>query len=268
MTGLRPTRHDYDVAPERYRLGMRLAAQHTVGESLYDRIARGLAVEPDGPMLDVGTGDGPLRAALGGQRGPLIGLDLSPTLLAAQSGPVVVAHAAAPPFAVGAFSAVVAVNVLDHLAAPRAAIAEGYRVLRPAGLYVAATTSRHDSPELAPYWRPQPTPFDAEDAPRLIEGVFRSGRGRRLGRTARPAAQLGDNPRLPARPTGQPYGRRDRRHQPAHTADRDKARGCPLRPPPLHRPACGGRRPRILAWTPRTPGSEPCPHVAPRRSTR
>lgn len=172
MAGLGPTRHDYDVTPERYRLGMRLAAEHTIGESLYDRIARRLAVEPDGPMLDVGTGDGPLRVALGGWRGPLIGLDLSPTMLAAQPGPVVIGDAAALPFAAGSFSAVVAVNVLDHLADPRVAIAEAYRVLRPAGLYVVATTSRHDSPELAPHWRPQPTTFDAEDAPGLVEGVF------------------------------------------------------------------------------------------------
>jgi hypothetical protein len=43
-----------------------------------------------------------------------------------------------------------------------------HRVLRPRGLFVAATVSRHDSPELAPHWQPKPTTFDAEDAPELV----------------------------------------------------------------------------------------------------
>jgi SAM-dependent methyltransferase len=165
------TRFDYDSAPQRYRLGMRLAAEHTLGESLYDRLARRLAAEPAGPVLDVGTGDGPLRAAVGAGR-EVVGLDLSLTLLAGQPGSVVLGQATALPFADRTFVAVVAVNVLDHLADPRVAIAEAHRVLRPGGLFMAATTSRRDSPELAPYWTPQPTPFDAEDAPRIVQAVF------------------------------------------------------------------------------------------------
>ncbi len=172
MAPMSTTRFDYDTTAERYRLGMLLAARYTVGESLYERIAERLVSEPDGPVLDVGTGDGPLRAALGQRRGPVISVDLSLTMLADQAGPVVLGDATALPFASMAFVAVVAVNVLDHLADPRVAISEAHRVLRPAGLFVAATASRCDSPEFAPYWRPQPTTFDAEDAPDLVGAVF------------------------------------------------------------------------------------------------
>lgn len=166
------TRYDYDTTPQRYRLGMRLAAQHTIGPSLSQRIAQRLAGKPDGPVLDVGTGDGPLRAALAHQPDLVVGLDLSLTMLAGQAGPVVLGDARALPFADASFAAVAAVNVLDHLAGPQAAISEAHRVLRPGGLFVAAATSRWDSPELAPYWRPQQTTFDAEDAPGLVSAVF------------------------------------------------------------------------------------------------
>ena len=40
------------------------------------------------------------------------------------------------------------------------------------GIFVAATISRHDSPELAAEWRPQRSTFDAEDAPALAAEVF------------------------------------------------------------------------------------------------
>src|SRR5918992_4295629 len=118
------TGSDYDATPERYRLGMRLASRYTLGESLYDRVGRRFAGEPDGPMLDIGAGEGPLRAALGSRGGQLVGLDRSLTMLAAHDGPVVAGEAAKLPFADGSFVAVAAINVLDHLADPRAAITD------------------------------------------------------------------------------------------------------------------------------------------------
>jgi SAM-dependent methyltransferase len=60
---------------------------------------------------------------------------------------VVQADATAPPFLPGVFDVAVAVNVLDHLADPTVAIGEAHRVLAPGGTLVAATASRHDSPE-------------------------------------------------------------------------------------------------------------------------
>jgi SAM-dependent methyltransferase len=66
----------------------------------------------------------------------------------------------------------VAVNVLDHLADPAAALREAHRVLAADGTFVAATASRSDSPELAHVWRPPPASFDAEDGPGLVASVF------------------------------------------------------------------------------------------------
>jgi hypothetical protein len=66
----------------------------------------------------------------------------------------------------------VAVNVLDHLVDPVVAIAEAHRILTLGGILVAATASRHDSPELAHVWQPPPASFDAEDAPGLVALVF------------------------------------------------------------------------------------------------
>ncbi|HET9290083.1 MAG TPA: class I SAM-dependent methyltransferase, partial [Actinomycetes bacterium] len=101
----------------------------------------------------------------------LVGLDASRTMLGAHPPPVVQA-AAALPFLAGAFDAAVAVNVLDHLPEPTVAVAEAHRVLTTGGTLIAATASRHDSPELAHVWRPPPSSFDAEDGPGLVGSVF------------------------------------------------------------------------------------------------
>jgi hypothetical protein len=62
--------------------------------------------------------------------------------------------------------------VLDHLDEPSIALREARRALRRDGLLVAATVARSDSPELAPFWRPTPGTFDAEDAAGIVAGVF------------------------------------------------------------------------------------------------
>ena len=86
--------------------------------------------------------------------------------------PVVLADAVALPLVDRSFDAVVAVNTLDHLHDPRVALREARRVLAPGGMLLAAAISRKDTPELAPVWRPRPSPFDAEDAPALVASVF------------------------------------------------------------------------------------------------
>jgi SAM-dependent methyltransferase len=168
------TPFDYDADPERFRLAAEVTRRHlTAARSLYEQLAELLVGIGARHILDIGCGEGALRAALPA-RSParLVGLDASRTMLGAHPPPVVQAAAAALPFLAGAFDAAVAVNVLDHLADPAVAIGEAHRVLAPGGSFVAATASRHDSPELAHVWRPPPSSFDAEDGPGLVGSVF------------------------------------------------------------------------------------------------
>ncbi len=171
------TRPDYDSDPDRFRLASKLTATYLrPGISLYEKIAGLLAERGAQQVLDLGCGEGTLGAAvdhLSGQAKPLVvGLDASATMLSAAPPPAVRADATAIPFQDNAFDAVVAVNVLDHLPDPLPALRAAHRVLRPGGVLIAGAISRHDSPELAPVWRPEPTPFDAEDAPDIVASVF------------------------------------------------------------------------------------------------
>lgn len=174
-TGGVATERDYDTDPERFRRGSRGTAMHLrPGISLYEKIVNLLAERRARRVLDLGCGEGALRAAANGLSTPpwVVGLDASATMLSAVPPPVVRADAAAIPFADNVFDAVVAVNVFDHLPDPLPAVGAAHRVLRPGGVLVAGAISRRDSPELAPVWRPEPTPFDAEEAPDIVASVF------------------------------------------------------------------------------------------------
>jgi SAM-dependent methyltransferase len=167
-----PTKVDYDSDPDRFRRGSRVTAAHLrPGRSLYDAIAALLAERGARRVLDLGCGEGALGRAA---RTPVtvVGLDASATMLSAVPPPAVRADVTAIPFRDTVFDAVVAVNVLDHLPDPLPAIRAAHRVLRPGGVLVAGAISRADSPELAPVWRPEPTPFDAEEAPGIVASVF------------------------------------------------------------------------------------------------
>lgn len=166
---------DYDENPARYRQGMRVTASFLDSSvtSLYARIWQIVPERTDELVADVGSADGPLAAARpAGRPGRLVGMDRSALLLAEHPYPAVRADALALPLADGAVTAVVAVNMLYHLTDPLVAIREARRVLAPGGFFVAATVSRHDSPELAAAWRPSPSTFDAEDAAALAGQVF------------------------------------------------------------------------------------------------
>jgi SAM-dependent methyltransferase len=130
-------------------------------------------------VLEVGAGPGLVTDLLARRARRLVAVELDRELAAALgrrvagAGVAVVrADATALPFADGVFGVAVAVNVLDHLPEPTVAIAEAHRVLAAGGTLVAATASRHDSPELAAVWRPPPSSFDAEDGPGLVASVF------------------------------------------------------------------------------------------------
>lgn len=170
-----PTRRDYDTDPARYRLGTALSAScSTPGADLHGRIVRLLDAADVRQVLDVGCGDGSLAASAASGRVKVISVDAAAAMVRAarRHGPAVRADLTALPFADGAVDAVVAVNVLDHLAEPACGLREVRRVLRPDGVFVAGTISRADSPELAPMWQPAPTPFDAEDAPALVAATI------------------------------------------------------------------------------------------------
>jgi SAM-dependent methyltransferase len=174
QTGAVTTPFDYDANPERFRLATRVTRQYlTAAHTLHELLAEVLAQADPRRILDIGCGEGALRVALPARLGSrVVGLDASATMLAAHPWPVVQGDATALPFMAGAFDVAVAVNVLDHLPDPAVAIAEAHRVLAPGGTLVTATASRHDSPELAHVWRPQPSSFDAENGPGLVASVF------------------------------------------------------------------------------------------------
>jgi SAM-dependent methyltransferase len=170
-----PTPRDYDADPERYRLGMRLSAAHSAAD-LPARIVEHLVAFGARIVLDAGCGDGALAAAAADTPLRVVGLDAAAPMVRAarRHGPVVQGDVTALPVAAASMDAVVSVNVLDHLDRPADALHEAYRVLRPGGLFVAGAIARADSPELAPFWRPDRTPFDAEEAPDVVAEIFGS----------------------------------------------------------------------------------------------
>lgn len=161
----------------RYRLGVRLTASYSAPRAdLHDRIVRLLLEAGAVRVLDLGCGDGALAAAAAGGPLQVIGADAAAEMVRAarRHGPTVRADITVLPVADAAVDAAAAVNVLDHLGRPDSGLREARRVRRTGGLFVAGTISRADSPELAPFWRPSPTPLDTEDAPELVAATFGS----------------------------------------------------------------------------------------------
>jgi ubiquinone/menaquinone biosynthesis C-methylase UbiE len=138
------TPFDYDADPERFRLAATTTRRHlTVERSLYDQLAQLLVGIDARHILDIGCGEGALRAALPADlEARLVGLDASGTMLDAHPPPVVQATATALPFLARVFGAVVAVNVLDHLGDPMVTIGEAHRVLAAGGSFVALIHAR------------------------------------------------------------------------------------------------------------------------------
>jgi SAM-dependent methyltransferase len=167
--------YDYEANPARYRLGMQVTQANLDAATtpLHERIWQLLPERDDLIVADVGCADGALAAARPRDRaGHLVGLDLSAALLRDHPSPSLRADAAALPLRDQSVTAVVAVNMLYHLDHPLLAIRAARRALAADGVFIAATISRHDSPELADVWRPAPSTFDAEDAPALAGQVF------------------------------------------------------------------------------------------------
>ena len=154
-------RPDYDDDPERW-------SSWRPGQDVHEVVGPLL----EGPVLDVGCGDGRLAGAVRDEVA-WIGVDRSSTQLSAAGvhGPVVLADMRALPFRDGSFATATHLWCLYHLDDPVAAVAEARRVLRDGGRYVACTGARSSDPELVPEGYP-PTSFDAEDAVDVVRQVF------------------------------------------------------------------------------------------------
>jgi SAM-dependent methyltransferase len=162
---------DYDINPARFRSGSESPRKYGQGD-VHEAVAERIATEQLSPVLDLGCGEGRLCRLLQGLRIDVVGLDRSPTMLSAVSASRVLGDASNLPFRDACFGAVAALYMLYHLPRPETALVESRRVLRPGGLFVAATTSRSNDPELAEILPSRPSPFDAEEAPDLVRKVF------------------------------------------------------------------------------------------------
>jgi SAM-dependent methyltransferase len=158
MSALPP---DYDADPGRW-------GSWTAPQDVQDMIAP----ELEGPVLDVGCGEGRLVSLLAGTGVRWVGVDSSPTQLAANPHrPVVLADMRDLPFRGDVFGEVAHLWCLYHVEDPREAIAEAKRVLRPGGRYYASTSARDNDPELMWEGYP-PTSFDAEEAGEIVGSAF------------------------------------------------------------------------------------------------
>ncbi len=105
-----------------------------------------------GPLLDLGCGSGSFLASVGGSGRPLAGVDIAMRWLIVarkrldEEGlghvPLVCAGSEALPFADGTFAAIIAGDVIEHVADQGATLAEAYRVLRPGGRLFLASPNR------------------------------------------------------------------------------------------------------------------------------
>jgi ubiquinone/menaquinone biosynthesis C-methylase UbiE len=106
-------------------------------------------VDSDDRVLEVGCGTGDIALGLAPHVSQVVGVDISPTMVAVArekldasglgNARFPVADAYALPFEDGAFDKVVAVNSLQAMKEPSRAVAEGKRVLRTGGEFVSIT---------------------------------------------------------------------------------------------------------------------------------
>lgn len=151
---------DYDSDPDR-------RGSWKAPQDVHDMVGP----ELDGPVLDVGCGEGRLAKRLRPDV-DWYGVDSSETQLTlCPHRPVVRADMRALPFRSGAFTEITHLWCLYHLADPVAAIEEAKRVLRPKGRYYASTGARNSDPELMWEGYP-PSSFDAEEAVEIVGSVF------------------------------------------------------------------------------------------------
>ena len=170
----RPEPLDYDTDPERFRITSLAAKRFGLVGDVHEDVADRFARERVESVLDVGCGNGRLLDLLRNAGIATVGLDASPTMLKAASGPRVFGDARTLPFPPDTFGGSAALYMLYHLEDPAQAVAECHRVLRPGGLFAACAPSRYDSPELQSVLPGYgvPSTFDSENAAEIVGSVF------------------------------------------------------------------------------------------------
>ncbi|MFF2807473.1 class I SAM-dependent methyltransferase [Streptomyces sp. NPDC058000] len=142
-----------------YSTGKDLAARQSIyrwQEPRYD--LPGIVVEQlrriHGTVIDVGCGNGKFIGRLKQDRPDLrlIGLDVSPGILADVPRPVAVADAVNLPLPSASVDAVLAMHMLYHVHDIPTAINELFRVAKGGGRVIASTNSERDKVELDHLW--------------------------------------------------------------------------------------------------------------------
>lgn len=170
MSAGRTERFDYDSDPDRFRSGVETVARYSLRGDVHEDVAERIIREGLWPALDMGCGEGRLKAAFGEHR--LFATDLSRTMLIRAPEPKFCSDMAHLPIRDGAFGSAAALWCLYHVPDPVAAIREARCVLRPGGLFVACSAARDSDPELAHLLDRKPSSFDAEEAPDIVSSVF------------------------------------------------------------------------------------------------
>jgi SAM-dependent methyltransferase len=115
----------------------------------YDRLAEALVAASPGPLsgarvLDLGAGTGAASRAVSGAGGHPVAVDVAVGMLRHDREarpPAAAGDSCALPFRTGAFDAVVAAFVVNHLPDPARGLAEANRVARPGGIVLASVFS-------------------------------------------------------------------------------------------------------------------------------
>ena len=163
---------DYDTDPDRFRTNVQVVERYGLLGDVHTEVAARTGREQLWPLLDMGCGEGRLREAVG-NTDRLIATDLSITMLSNALFPKLCSDMTQLPFRDGCFASAAALWCLYHVAEPRLAIQEAYRVLRPGGVFVTCAPSLHNDPEMAHLFdAPTPSTFDSEFAPDLVAEGF------------------------------------------------------------------------------------------------
>jgi SAM-dependent methyltransferase len=147
------------LAGSAYRTGRDLAARQSLYRWQTPRhdlsgIVAGQLREVRGTAVDVGCGNGKFITRLAADRPDLrvLGLDISPGILAGVPGAVAVADATGLPLREACADAALALHMLYHVADIPAAVAELDRILAPGGTVLVSANSIRDKAELDRLW--------------------------------------------------------------------------------------------------------------------